>query len=138
MSGPLVTGQTRISSSLASMDRPCYAFDERRINTRPNRQIPQAPIGECATFYRILLGHQDSGRAWKFELFAGVAVMIRESVAHRSEAEPPQKREKACRITDACDGVDHAATPRLRIGLRIRVSDVAPWQCLVTHRALAF
>src|SRR5437764_8804135 len=111
MSGPLVTGQTRISSSLASTDRPCHARDERRIDTRPNRQIPEARVGECGAFYRILLGHQDSARARKLELFAAVAVMVGKSVAHRVEAQPLQQREKACRIADARDGVDLSTAP---------------------------
>src|SRR5208282_5973180 len=112
---PLVTGQTRISSSLASTDCPFQARDERRFDACPDGQIPAATIGERGAFYRILLGHQDRRGVGKLELRTQVVMVVGERVTDRIEPETTQQIEKALRIADACDGMNGAAAPGVRI-----------------------
>src|SRR5215207_8237864 len=108
MSGPFVTGQTRISSSLVSTKLLLDTLDERRIDGGAHRQIPAALIGKSATFYRILLGHQHGGCGGQRELGGSEPMMIGIGVLDRIDAKRAQLREKSRRIADAGDGM-HAA-----------------------------
>src|SRR5208283_5509716 len=124
MSGALVTGQTRISSSLASTDCPFQSRDERGVDARPDRQVPATPIGERDAFYRILLRHQDYRGVGELQFLAPVTMVVGEGVANRIEPESAQKIEEARRMADAGDGVDNPATPGTGVGHRLRPRQV--------------
>src|SRR5262249_33620880 len=116
ISGPLVTGQTRISSSLASTEDRCHAVDKRRVDARPDRQIPEARVGEGETFYRILLRHQDGGCPRKARVVGRVTMVIGKGMANRIEPQAAQLGEEAIGIADARHGVDRPPAPCLEVG----------------------
>src|SRR5258705_13580864 len=74
-SGPLHSGQTRISSSLGSIGTPGRlgdAGEEELLELGGKHRIdahqPHARVGECRAFYGILFGHDDELRARELEL----------------------------------------------------------------------
>src|SRR5450631_99193 len=105
ISGPLVTGHTRISSNLGSTQ---LLLDERkqlRINDRPDRERPTAVIGERGAFYRILLGHQDRRCIRQREVLSRESMVVRIRVTGRRDTQRFQVIEKSLRIADACERV---------------------------------
>src|SRR5260370_39379791 len=81
-SGPLHSGQTRISSSLGSISAPAGLGDTREKEVvelgrqdRIDPHVPHARIGECGAFYGILLGHDDHLGAGELQLLRLVGVM---------------------------------------------------------------
>src|SRR2546425_9044265 len=106
VSGPLVTGHTKSSSSFGSTELLLDERDERWIDDRGDGQRPAAVIGKRRAFYRILLRHQDRRRAWKLEVPRRIPVVVGEFVNCRTDAERAQLHEKARRRTDARERVD--------------------------------
>src|SRR5262245_22658788 len=98
VSGPLVTGQTRISSSFGSTEGLHDAAYERRIDVRTDGQKPAALVRERLAFYRILLGHQDYSRPWQRKVAARKAMVIRKRVGRRRDTERTQVSEESLGI----------------------------------------
>src|SRR5258705_10989116 len=97
VSGPLVTGQTSISSSLGSMDRLVDEGDERGVDDHAQRQVPEALIGECCAFYRVLLRHQDRERAGERYVVGDVDMVVGKGVLGGRDAKRGDHVEKAPR-----------------------------------------
>src|SRR5206468_13105655 len=133
MSGPLVTGQTSISSNLVSMDFPEDEFDEGRIESRAHRQIPESIVGECRAFYRVLLGHQNRARAGEVQVFAHEKMMIGEWMTLGIDAELTHQRKEALGMRDAGHRVNAAGTPFIERRHTVRLRDTAPRQRLEPH-----
>src|SRR5450432_1458274 len=124
-SGPLHSGQTRISSSLGSIGAPAGLGDagkkeivELGRQDRIHPQVPHARIGECRAFYGILLGHDDHLGAWKLELLGLERVMVVEGDALGGDTERVEMIEEARRIADPRDGGHGAPSRRERELLR--------------------
>src|SRR5207248_5992933 len=108
MSGPLVTGQTSISSSLVSMESFENEFDKRGLDSRAHRQAPESLVGECDAFYRVLFRHQDRACGGERKIVARIKVVIGKRMALRFDAEFSKQRKKALGMRDASDRVDAA------------------------------
>src|SRR5436305_10869478 len=128
MSGPLVTGQTSISSSLLSMDFLEDEFDEGRIESRAHRQIPESVVGECDAFYRVLLGHQNRACAAEGDVLAREEMVIGERVTLRIDAKLAYQRKEAVGMRDAGHRVNVPGTPLVERGHTIRLRNIAPRQ----------
>src|SRR5437762_7743181 len=107
-SGPLQSGQTRISSSFGST---CIeAFDDEYLEFGIDQCVdahrPHASVGECGAFYGILFGHDDDLRAGELQVGRGVGVVIGKRRAARGDAEALEVLEEASRVADPRDGGD--------------------------------
>src|SRR6266853_147759 len=86
-SGPLQTGQTRISSSRASMNSFQYEFRQGGIEFGLDAHRNQVAPAEVAAFYRILFGHQHEITIGKVEVCSPKRMVIRKRMGR--EREPP-------------------------------------------------
>src|SRR5438270_1477393 len=128
MSGPLVTGQTSISSSLLSMDSLKNEIDEGGIEPCAHRKEPEAFVGECRAFYRVLFGHQNCTRAGEVQVIRRKEMVIGERMALRIDAELAQRRKKALGMRNRRHRVHIACAPRVQCRPEIGSCDVLPRQ----------
>src|SRR5207248_10653213 len=121
MSGPLVTGQTSISSSLVSMESFKNEFDKRGLDSRAHRQAPEPLVGECDAFYRVLFRHHDRTRVRERDIVARIQMVVGKGVALRFDAEFLNQRKEALRMCDARDRVHTARRPAIERRRKPRV-----------------
>src|SRR3989338_2083963 len=88
-SGDLHNGQTRISSSFASMGGYLsqYVFDQGRVDLGIHMQRPISLIGERGAFYRIFFGEEYCVATRKGQVVCGVRMMVGESVRCEGDAQ---------------------------------------------------
>src|SRR5687768_11309320 len=115
ISGPLVTGQTRISSSLASIESLQYQVDKRGGGHRADIEREKTRIGKPRAFYRVLRRHQDRLRVGEGEVGADECVVILERVRDRLDAQARNQIEEALRVRGAGHGVHRTAAQRRRV-----------------------
>src|SRR6266481_2591481 len=102
-SGPLQIGQTRISSSRASMNSFQYEFRQGGIEFGLDAHRNQVAPAEVAAFYRILFGHQHEITIGKVEVCSPKRMVIRKRMGREREPHAWKPREKPLGITDSGD-----------------------------------
>src|SRR5258705_2777159 len=129
-SGPLQSGQTRISSSLGSTKLLLQPSAERGIERSAHREHPEVRLREALAFYRVLLGHHDRGLVAEFEIRGAERVVVRKGMRQRLHAETRELKEKSLGIADAVDRVHRLAGEGFRRAYVARVGEA--------HELLAF
>src|SRR5688572_23939737 len=100
VSGPLHSGQTRISSSFGSTELLQEPWTEGGIEHRAYREYPVLRLGKALAFYRVLLGHHDRRRVAELQVRSAERVVVRERVRDDVQPERHQLHEEPVRIAD--------------------------------------